>query len=148
MICVDASVAAKWIFPEEYSAESLALVRDAALRGERLIAPPLLPIEVNNTIRRRMRRESLTLEQSRELLAAFLAVPVTLAPTTPAERQRLHHHALALADRLELPAVYDAYYLAVADLRRCALWTDDRQLLRAVGPGWPNIRWIADYPGP
>jgi predicted nucleic acid-binding protein len=147
MICVDASVAAKWIFPEEYSAESLALVRDAARRGERLIAPQLLPIEVNNIVRRRMRGDGLTLTQARELLAAFLAVPVTLTPTTPGDRKRLHDHALTLADRFELPAVYDAYYLAVANLRQCPLWTDDRQLLRAVRPGGPNVRWIADYPG-
>ena len=145
MICVDASVAVKWIFPEEYSREAAALLEDSAQRGERLIAPQFLPVETNNTIRRRMQRDGLTLAQAQALLGAFLRVPVTLAPTTPAERERLHQHALALADRFALPAVYDAYYLALADLRRCPLWTDDRKLLRAVGEHMPNVRWIADY---
>jgi len=79
MICVDASVSVKWIFPEEYSTEALALLQDAAQSGERLIAPQLLPVETNNTIRRRMQRDGLTLAQAQALLGAFLRVPVTLA---------------------------------------------------------------------
>ncbi len=145
MICVDASVAVKWIFPEDYSTEAAALLQDAAERGERIIAPHLLPVETTNTIRRRMLRDALSLAQAQTLLEVFLRIPVTLAPTAPASRAGLHQHALALADRFSLPAVYDAYYLALADLRGCPFWTDDRKLLRAVGGHAPNVRWIGEY---
>ncbi len=145
MICVDASVAVKWIFPEEYSTEAAALLQDAAARGERIIAPHLLPVETTNTIRRRMQRDSLPLAEAQTLLNVFLRIPVTLAPTAAAGGAGLHRHALMLADRLGLPAVYDAYYLALADLRGCPFWTDDRKLLRAVGGQALDVRWIADY---
>ena|GEM_PF-3721782 len=59
MICVDASVAAKWLFPEEYSAQALSLVNHAAAAKERIIAPALLPIEITNIIRQRMRQGTL-----------------------------------------------------------------------------------------
>ena len=56
MICVDASVAAKWILPEEHSARALALVTTAARAGEAIVAPPLMPFEIANILRRRIVR--------------------------------------------------------------------------------------------
>ncbi|GAB4332040.1 MAG: hypothetical protein Kow0010_17760 [Dehalococcoidia bacterium] len=35
--------------------------------------------------------------------------------------------------------------VALADFRRCALWTDDRSLIQAVGVDGPEVRWIGDY---
>jgi hypothetical protein len=63
VIGVDASVAAKWIFTEQYSEQARALLRAALSAGERIVAPPLLPIEVTNIIRQRMRQEGLPLPE-------------------------------------------------------------------------------------
>ena len=145
MICVDASVAVKCLFPEQRSAEALALLQDAGERGERLIAPHLLPIETNNAIRRRMQRDGLTPDQARTLLSTFLAVPITLARSKAGDHSRIHQEALLIADRFALRAVYDAYYLAVAKMRGSAFWTDDQRLLRAVGAGLSDLHWIGDY---
>lgn len=51
MICIDASVAAKWILREEWSEEARSLYRAAIGDDERLVAPPLLPVEVSNVLR-------------------------------------------------------------------------------------------------
>ena len=51
MICVDASLAIKWILEEEHTAQAEALYRATLLAGERIIAPPLLPIEATNILR-------------------------------------------------------------------------------------------------
>ena len=70
MICVDSSVAIKWVFREEYSRQSLAIVRASARASERIVGPALLPIEVTNAIRRRMLSERLSLGEARRLLEA------------------------------------------------------------------------------
>ncbi len=146
MICVDASLAAKWVFEEEHSQEARALYRDSLTASDRIVAPPLLPIEVTNIVRQRMRRVKpptqapLSIAEAREALERFLALPVELE--LPRE---LHQAALELADARGLPAVYDAHYVALAQMLRCELWTADRNLAGAVQGKLPFVRWIGDY---
>jgi predicted nucleic acid-binding protein len=140
MIAVDASVAAKWIFTEDYSNLARALLHAALSAAEPIVAPPLLPIEVTNIMRQRMHREALPLQVAQEQLAAFLAIPVGLrAPHT------LYRRALEVAEEHGLPAAYDAHYVALADLLGCVLWTDDQRLLRALGGRLTFVRPIAEY---
>jgi predicted nucleic acid-binding protein len=141
VIIVDASLAAKWLFPEEeHSDLALALLAATLQTGEPVLAPPLLPSEVANTIRQRMRREGVPLDQALALLEAFFALPLTL--TAPS---LLSRRALILAVEHDLPAVYDAHYVALAEILGCDLWTDDRRLLRLVGGKLALVRWIGAY---
>ena len=141
MNCVDASVSAKWIFPEEYSGQAEALANDARAAGERLVAPPLLPSEVSNIIRKHMRQEALSLEDARERFREFQDYPVFLT-----EVQGLYDMALVIADRYNLPAAYDGIYVALAQLRGEELWTDDRRLLNRLGGRLAFVKWIGNYP--
>jgi uncharacterized protein len=68
VIIIDASVAAKWIFTEEYSGQARARLRSSLSAAKRITAPPLLPIEVTNIIRQRMRQEALSLPEAQERL--------------------------------------------------------------------------------
>ena len=141
MICADASVAVKWILEEDYSDEAKALYRATLRAGEPIVAPPLLPIEVTNILRQRMRAaDGPTLGEATALLDDFLAFPIDLH--NPAG---LHRRALVLADAHGLPAAYDAHYLALAELLDCELWTDDQRLLRLVANSLSFVRWIGDY---
>lgn len=140
MICVDTSVVAKWLFVEEYSDKAMALATTYIRAGQRIVAPPLLPFEVANTIRRHMVRDQLSLPRAYEILARFHSFPIEyeLSP-------EIHQTALAVAERYGLPAAYDAHYIALAQSLDCSLWTDDRRLLRAVSGHLPLVRWIGDY---
>ena len=146
MICVDASLAAKWVFEEEHYQEARALYRDSLTAAERIVAPPLLPIEVTNIVRQRMRRVKppakalLSTAEAQEALVRFLALPIELELP-----RNLHRVALELAVVHELPAVYDAHYLALAQTLGCELWTADRKLVGAVQQKLPFVRWIGDY---
>lgn len=140
MICVDASVAAKWSFVEEYSGEARALLRLALEQQEPIIAPPLLPSEVANIIRQRLRQGQVRLDEARALLMQLLALPVALQVP-----ESLYDRSLVLADQHNLPAVYDAQYVALAELLGATLWTADQRLLRALGGRLPFVRWIGDY---
>jgi predicted nucleic acid-binding protein len=142
MICVDASVAVKWILEEERSDRADALYDATVDAGQPIIAPLLLPLEITNILRQRMRAPSGTsLVTATEFLDAFLAVPIEFHNPTG-----LHHQALVLADTLGLPATYDAHYLALAEHFGCELWTDDRRLMRQVESSLPFVRWIGDHP--
>ena|SRR5579884_3225253 len=141
MICVDASTAVKWLLPEEELADhALALLRDVSRARTPIVAPALLPIEVTNTVRQRLRRAQLTLEDAERLLDRFLGLPITYATAGALCRQ-----ALRLAHIYRLPAAYDAQYVALAQPVGCSMWTDDRRLLHAVHDALPFVRWIGDY---
>jgi predicted nucleic acid-binding protein len=140
MICTDPSVAAKWSFVEEYSREARALLRDALARQEPIVAPPLLPCEVANVIRQRLRQGQVRLDEARALLAQFLALPISIQAL-----EALYDRALVLADEHHLPAVYDAHYIALAKLLGATYWTADQRLLRALGGRLPFVHWIGDY---
>ena len=140
MICPDSSVAVKWTFVEEHSTEARLLLRDALRRQETIVAPPLLCSEVANTIRQYMRRGQVRLEEARAVLTGFLALPIALygAP-------HLYERALVLANEYNMPAAYDAQYVALAELAGATFWTADQKLLRLLGGTLPYVRWIGEY---
>ncbi|MGH2344538.1 MAG: type II toxin-antitoxin system VapC family toxin [Chloroflexota bacterium] len=140
MICVDASLAAKWVLPEEYSEEALALYIASVNSGEPIVAPALLPYELTNILRLRTLRTGLSSIDAQTLLTRFLAFPVLLQ-----DSPSLHVRALSLSTLFNLPATYDAHYLALAEQVACAFWTDDRRLLRQLNGKAPYVHWIGDY---
>ena len=145
MICIDASVAVKWIFEEQDSDRAQALAVDTVRRGEQLVAPHLLPFEVVNAIHQRARRQTMHAETLNSLIDEFFKTHVELGPRSQRQRLRMHRRGLELATEFGLPATYDAHYLALAEMRRCMLWTADRRLVNAVGDRFPLVRWIGDY---
>jgi predicted nucleic acid-binding protein len=142
VICVDASVAVKWILDEERSDKAITLYDAVVQAGQSIVAPPLLPLEVTNILRQRMRANpGLSLIDATDQLNDFLALPIEYHNPVG-----LHYQALVLADALGLPATYDAHYLALAEHLGCELWTDDQRLLRNVACSLPFVRWIGDHP--
>ncbi len=53
----------------------------------------------------------------------------------------LHRQALKIAQRYNLPATYDAHYLALAERLGIEFWTADRRLFNAVRSSlsWVNL---------
>jgi predicted nucleic acid-binding protein len=138
-VCVDASVAAKWVLPEVHSVAALDL-RAACVRSQTTIAvPPHFPVEVVNIIRRRVVRGFLTHVEGRAALDRFVTFSVELVIPP-----LLYERAFDLAETFGLPAVYDAHYVVLAELLGRDLWTDDQRLPRAVGGKLSFVRWIGD----
>ena len=142
MICVDASVAAKWLLEEENSDRADALYEACVRAGEPLVAPPLLPIELTNLLRRRMVRDRLSLGQATQLLDRFFSFPISVI-----NPETLHRKALLLAAAYHLPAAYDAHYLALSQLLGCAFWTNDQKLVNTLANRLPFVRWLGDFAG-
>jgi predicted nucleic acid-binding protein len=137
---VDASIAAMWVLPEKHSALALALAEDWVRAAVQPIAPCFMPTEVTNAIYKRVQRGEMSLDQASEALEVVLGFGVRLQ-----EEPGLHRRALTLAHRLNRPTPYDAHYLALAELRGCAIWTGDERLYNAANQRIPWLHWIGAY---
>ncbi len=139
-VVVDASVAVKWVIDEEHTDLARALLVDGARRP--IFGPPHLASEVTNALYQQFRRGHISAEEAEEALDRFLALGVQVASPPGLYRQ-----AFAFARTHALRSSYDAEYVVLARMVGADLWTDDRVLLRAVGPSAPWVRWIGDYEG-
>ena len=52
---------------------------------------------------------------------------------------------MELASELRLGAVYDAYYLALAESLACELWTADRRFHRIAANASYPVHWVGDF---
>ncbi len=128
MICIDAGLAIRRVvFPED---ETVQKLWDSWEEGEQEVyAPSLLFYEVTNALYRYQHQELLSAKTVDIALEAALSLPVRLV-SDPA----LHRRAKALAERYQLPATYDAHYLALAERLECELWTADQRMAQALAP--------------
>lgn len=121
-LVVDASVAFKWLVEEAGSAEAEALLA----RGDSLVAPDLVLVEVANALWCKVGRGEVSGEQAVLALDRLGVFFDALIPD-----QRLAPRALDIAFRLRHP-VYDCLYLACAEAADGVLATADRRLGEAV----------------
>lgn len=140
-VCVDASLAIKWIFPEDLSDEASYLRRRWRADEVTLVAPQLFPAEVTSIIRERAFRGELSSAQADAVLERALRWPVSLSAPDPT----LQRTALEFASRFNHPKAYDAQYLALADLLDCELWTGDRRLVNSLQGALPWVKWVGDF---
>ena len=116
---VDASVAIKWIYSEELSANAIR-VRSRY----QLIAPELLLAECANILWKKVRREELADNEAIVSAAAIGRAGIEMVPMTA-----LIAGATKLALELEHPA-YDCFYIELCRLRDIPLITADDRLIR------------------
>jgi predicted nucleic acid-binding protein len=133
-ICCDANLVIAWASantPAGYD----RYVDEWLESGTRLIAPSLLHYEVTNVIWRSQRAGEITLAEAQSGLEAALSLPIAIV-----DDDELHLEAFAIARRFNLPASYDAHYLALAEREGVEFWTTDRRLLNAVQHEYPWAR--------
>ncbi|RME44373.1 MAG: PIN domain-containing protein [Caldilineae bacterium] len=133
-VCVDASFVIRLLESktEESSPATLWQVWHTDLRP--IVAPTLLYYEITNALHRYVVHGYLRPEHARAALEATFDLDITLYGDA-----HLHAHAFQIAERLNLPAAYDAHYLALSERLGAEFWTADRQLVRAVGD---KLLWV------
>ena len=118
-IVVDASVAVKWVLPED-AAERALLLRQQA---EELIAPTLIAAEIGSAMRKHVVAKRLSVSQALEGARAAIALIDRIVP-----EPELVHRALELSIELQHP-IYDCFYLVLAERENCILMTADQVLV-------------------
>jgi predicted nucleic acid-binding protein len=101
----------------------------ARLHGEVLAVPELADLEVASVLRRQMKAGLLDARRARLALEDLAALPARRAPHRP-----LLPRCWELRDNL---TIYDAAYVALAEVMSITLLTGDQRLARAPGPRCP-----------
>lgn len=132
ILVVDTGVAAKWYLNEEFEEEA-ARVLDAGDKGEaRLVAPDSIGTELFNVlwqhhVGHRGKGSSLPLEEVNSYWQEFLGAPIELFRTAP-----LTSRAVEIVLDTGV-IIYDALFLALAEVGEAALvTTDERTILRRI----------------
>jgi predicted nucleic acid-binding protein len=135
-ICVDARILVRLLGSSPHPAIQNRWDRWLSERTS-IVAPRLLRYEIVNAFRQMVRTNELSEEGARFPLRAMLELPVVLH-----DDDQLHLDALTFACRFNLPATYDALYLALAERLDCPFWTADKRLARAVQKDLPWVRLL------
>ena len=140
-VCVDASVAVKVVVTESDSDKADALFDEWAYEGKQLIAPAFFEVETDSILRQKvMLRKELSLEQAEAAFAKLQTLPIQQIAVL-GQRQR----AWKIAADYGFATVYDATYLALAELRGCEFWTADERLFNRVKDTLTFVKWLQNY---
>ena len=138
-VCIDASLAISWFLPEDLSERAYTLREGWVGTGVELIAPPILAAEVPSTLRQAVYRGRINADEGDEAFAAFLDIPIRII-----QPEGLLQRAWDIGKRANAPRLYDVFYVALAEIERCELWTADRRLVNLLGSRFPNVHWIGE----
>jgi len=138
-LVVDASVVAKWLFPELDTEKARALFDEGAAGRLALRAPALLAAEIASVLSVRVRRQLLDANEALSLYSRFEASCPELDAISG-----LAAPALRLAVRFRQSA-YDCFYVALAEKENCPLVTADEKLVRAFAPSFPQVYLLRDW---
>ena len=140
-VCVDASLAIKVVVPEAGSDKADALFTQWASEDTQLIAPVFFEVETDSILRQKvLLRRELTVDQAQRAFASLQGLPIKTTHS-PEQRER----AWEIARELQFPTVYDATFLASAELRRCEFWTADEKLFKQVRSKLSFVQWLGNY---
>ena len=124
---VDASVAVKWLIPEEHSESAMKLLDDWFEEGLELNAPELLRLEVTNALTKYVERRVIDAEKAQEGFEIFREIMLSYVE----EDWPLIEDALKVSMSTGL-SIYDAVYFSLAKRLEATLITADRRLVDKV----------------
>lgn len=138
MLVVDASVALKWLIPEDLSGAADQLLA----ADHEFLAPDLLILETANALWKKRCLGEIGDGDADEALCDLVDGPVAFKPSGP-----LAARAITIARSLDHP-VYDCIYLALAESEGGSVITADRRFLDRTrgGPWAARVLWLGHPP--
>lgn len=141
-VVIDASIALKWVLLEEDSEIAQALLERWISEKKVLLAPALLLYEITNALYRKALKGLISLEDAKQGIQTILEIELQF---NYPEEGELCWKSIEIAKRFNLPATYDAQYLALAEIEGCELWTADTRLWNAVRGKLKWVRGLGEY---
>lgn len=138
-VVIDASVCAKWFFPEPETDYALGLLNASERGAIRFLAPDIIAAEMANLIWKKVLRMAVDDHHGMSSLARFHQIPITLQPT-----EELAAAALRLAIRFRHP-VYDCIYIVLALRENCRFITADRRLFHTFSSAFSCVQPLNEW---
>lgn len=133
-ICLDSSVLIKVLVSEEGSDAAEKLLEAAVDCGFEVVLPSFAWAEVGSVLKQKVKNEEIPSAGAEEAWEIFQ----NLRLITYLENAEIRELAWKIAAEHDLPTLYDAAYLAVAEIAskgsrdKCEFWTADKKLFNAV----------------
>lgn len=134
-ICLDASVLVKILVQEEHSEKATALMERVIQKKQLIVLPPFAWVEVGTVLRKKRRSNELSVQEADDLWFEFRLFP----GIEYLSDDELMDRAWKISRYFDLPTLYDAAYLAVAEVVEertgdvCEFWTADERLINSLG---------------
>lgn len=135
--CVDANFLVKLVTNPSQTSTYLILWDQWEQKQTQIIAPTLLCYEIINVFHRMRRAGQLLDKEAQQFLNNVLNLPIRFY----GDRQ-LHQQAFEMAQKFNLPAAYDAHYLALAQRFQANFYTGDKRLFNVVSSALPWIHLV------
>lgn len=138
VVCLDSGIWIKFLTEEEPAelSEAAADLVQQLLNTSRLVAPAFAWAEVGSVLRKKVRQGELPFERAAARWREFSALPITFR-----DALQLRMRAWDIAERYNLPTLYDAAFLACIEVEPGSasreFWTVDLVLGRSLQPDPP-----------
>ena len=136
MICLDASLVVRLISQQKGAEKIEHLFEKWVKHREVSVAPYLIEYEASNALWRKHQHGDLGSEAFLTAVSLFRELNITyLFDFDYTDR------AFYLAQNFNLSTIYDACYLAVAETKRCSLYTADHAFSKKVQSAFPFVKY-------
>jgi predicted nucleic acid-binding protein len=140
-LVIDSGVAVKWYVLEQNSAEARRIFAEYRHGKLTLLAPDFIYAEFGNIMWKKQAFQNFDPLDATNIVDEF-RTGVTLNLTSAKELLD-EAYRLAVAHKR---TVYDMLYLALSIRAGCQFVTADEKLVNAVGPAFPDIVWLSNWP--
>jgi predicted nucleic acid-binding protein len=133
-ICMDANFAVRLVNSQSETDPWIVLWEEWQAADKQIIAPTLFYYEITNAIYRMGRAGQLQEDEVQTALEDVFNLRISIKSDL-----QLHLQAVTLAQQFDLPAAYDAHYLALAQDYRAIFYTGDKRLFNQVHSQFSDI---------
>jgi predicted nucleic acid-binding protein len=134
---IDASFYLKLVLPEEKSEQVEKLWTSWIQESVDVLAPSLFIYEVSSTLRNKVHRKILAINDAEEIKSQLKNLEMTFIYS-----EDMLDTAWNIGSQLKLPTLYDCFYMALSKFLHIPLWTADGKLYNIVNKEFPLINLI------
>lgn len=133
--CIDTNVWIAYLVPEALQTQARNLIVPLLTSSTRLVAPAFGWVEVGSVLRKKVRLGYITAEQADGIYQDFCQMPIEYL-----DNDAIRVKTWAIAQQFSLATLYDAAFLAIAELEAAEFWTADETLLNIVSPSLTSVK--------
>lgn len=138
-VVLDASVILKWyLTDEEDGQKALGLLYQYVSNELEILAPSLLEYEVVNGLFVAQKRGRIKEEKLLTAIEGFIDLEIKLKNLSHFQSKMMHYC------KVYHRSVYDASYLAIADVEGITMITSDEGLYNAIKKDLEWVKWLGD----